>query len=588
MNPQIFSYIRRKKMTDILIVNRLFVSAYVSMNSFVVNNSSLINHYLIQLSDLDYPLFQEFIGQIKKFHGSVLSLEDLVELFEYVISPADRIVTGAIYTPFFIRKTIISTCLDKYNNELLNSIRIADVACGCGAFLMDVALYIYDRIQKPFLNIFKENIYGIDIQEYSIERTQILLSLLALSKQEDFDFDFNLLTADTLDYVCKGWEKTGFNKFDVIVGNPPYVCSRNVNKETKCKMQKYIVCNSGHPDLYIPFFQIAIDMLKENGMMGYITMNSFIRSVNGRSIRKYFSENRYDIRIIDFRGYQIFRKKSTYTCLFYLSKREKSDVIRYVADENRILTLDPTYDVIPYNKLDNYKGWNLNKFAEATRLEEGVSIGKFCPSRHGIATLSNKTYIFIPSKKDEMYYYIKKNGINYPIEKAICRDIVNSNRLNSDVKFENIIEKVIYPYYQNESGKVTIIEEVYFKNNFPKAYLYLCSQRKILAERDKGKNEHYPTWYAYGRTQSLVMPRFKLFFPKFANKKLRCVLCDDDKLLLYNGVAFVNDDVKILRKVQKALESDSFWKYILLNARPYASGYYSLSGVDIKQFGICK
>ena len=39
-------------------------------------------------------------------------------------------------------------------------------------------------------------------------------------------------------------------------------------------------------------------------------------------------------------------------------------------------------------------------------------------------------------------------------------------------------------------------------------------------KRDKGKTSKYPIWYAYGRTQSLVMPRYKLFFPKLANKSL--------------------------------------------------------------------
>lgn len=35
-------------------------------------------------------------------------------------------------------------------------------------------------------------------------------------------------------------------------------------------------------------------------------------------------------------------------------------------------------------------------------------------------------------------------------------------------------------------------------------------------------------------------------------------------------------------------ESNLFWEYIQANGKPYASGYYSLSGVDIKHFGIPK
>lgn len=76
---------------------------------------------------------------------------------------------------------------------------------------------------------------------------------------------------------------------------------------------------------------------------------------------------------------------------------------------------------------------------------------------------------------------------------------------------------------------------------YPFAYAYLLSKKDVLLKRDKGKTEKYPTWYAYGRTQSLQMPRYKLFFPKFANNPIKCILYDDTNLLLYNGIAFVSE-----------------------------------------------
>lgn len=124
------------------------------------------------------------------------------------------------------------------------------------------------------------------------------------------------------------------------------------------------------------------------------------------------------------------------------------------------------------------------------------------------------------------------------------------------------------------------------KSSFPYTYAYLSSQRKQLAKRDKGKTDKYPAWYAYGRTQSLIMPRYKLFFPKFANKPLHCVLRDDEDLMLYNGIAFVSDELEKLQVLESILDSDVFWSYIVKNAKPYSTGYYSLSGVDIKNFGI--
>ena len=83
-----------------------------------------------------------------------------------------------------------------------------------------------------------------------------------------------------------------------------------------------------------------------------------------------------------------------------------------------------------------------------------------------------------------------------------------------------------------------------------------------------------------------MLPRYKLFFPKFANRPLRCAICDDDRLMLYNGLAFVNTDKRKLQILKVIIESELFWNYIQKNGKPYSSGYYSLSGVDVKHFGI--
>ena len=586
MKNKLFTYLKQNKLTDISVINKLFVSIFILSNNIKVTNNKFIYDLLIKDGDSDYCLLQKVFSEVFQGCYSSIKIEDMVSLFEFVVSPADRVITGAVYTPHGIRKIIINTCLKSKNAVELHQIRIADISCGCGGFLMDVAEYIHIHTQKSFKDIYHENIYGIDIQDYSVERTKILLSLLALGYGEDEDFCFNLIQADTLDFCLNNWNKE-FSSFDVIVGNPPYVCSRNVSEETKQKMLKYEVSQSGHPDLYIPFFQIAYDMLADVGKLGYITMNSFIRSVNGRSLRQYFSSKKINICIVDFRGHQIFKKKSTYTCLFFLDKGNYAEEVQYVSNENGSLEQPFVFSRIPYASLDNRNGWNLNDNSEAQRIEfVGVPIGKYCSYRHGIATLSNKTYIFKPILEDLNFYYLVNDGIEYPIEKRICRDIVNSNKLNSRINFDSIIEKVIYPYYRNQDGKLCVIEEERMLKEFPNAYKYLLSQEETLKKRDKGNTQSYPTWYAYGRTQSLQMPRYKLFFPKFANSSIQCALLDAPELLLYNGIAFVNESKEKLQIVQKVIESDIFWKYITKNGKPYSSGYYSLSGVDIKNFGV--
>ena len=581
---QILQYLKRLHVTDTQTINRLFVSAYVINNRLGVSDQRFLHKYLIAEGErcaMHLSWIQKRLCEI----NIKLGLEELIGLFEFVISPGDRIVTGAVYTPKNVRRTILQKVLGDKSEEELRNIRIADISCGCGGFLMDAAQCIHHKTGQKYSEIFKKNIYGIDIQEYSIERTKILLSLLALSEGEDEDFKFNLLCRDTLDFVSKNWD-VRYTGFDVVVGNPPYVCSRNLSEESHSKLSSYEVCSSGHPDLYIPFFQISIEMLNDAGRLGYITMNTFLRSVNGRAVRNYFSRNRYSISIVDFRGYQVFDSKNTYTCLFYLDKKYIVENIHYAVNELGDLSGDVHYTAVPFAALDDEKGWTLNNFDETTAIEAvGIQIKNYCPSRHGIATLSNDTYIFKPIAENERYYTLESDKVRYSIEREICRDIVNPNKLNTIDDLDTLFEKVIYPYHV-EDGKAIIYTPGEMRNLFPMAYAYLRAKKSILLKRDKGNTSDYPQWYAYGRTQSLVMPRYKLFFPKFANKSLQCAICDDPELLLYNGLAFVNTEERKLLILKAVIESDLFWNYIQANGKPYSSGYYSLSGVDIKHFGI--
>lgn len=163
---------------------------------------------------------------------------------------------------------------------------------------------------------------------------------------------------------------------------------------------------------------------------------------------------------------------------------------------------------------------------------------------------------------------------------------MNSNKLNSEKTLDDLVHKVIFPYLIDKNGKAVLIKEEIMQVKYPCAYSYLQSQREILDKRDKGKVGDYPVWYAYGRTQSLVMPAIKMFFPKIANKPLNCIIVEDSNLLLYNGMAFVGDDMRKMKILQKILESDIFWNYVVANSKPYTSGYYSLNGSNIKNFGV--
>lgn len=588
MNQQIFAFLK-KYGTDTKAVNRLIITAFTHNNSIVVKKNKLIKNLLICKESKEYETVDKFLEILKRYeHTNRFNIEALVELFEFVISPSDKVVNGAVYTPCHIRQFIIKNAFDFYSSDLHHA-KIVDIACGCGGFLLDVAKWLHKHKKKSYKEIYQQNIYGTDIQKYSIDRTKILLSLLALKRGEDEEeFDFNLHSADSLEFDWRKQNETimANNGFDIILGNPPYVCSRNMDAKTKELISNLKVCSTGHPDLYIPFFQIGYELLAKNGILGYITVNTFIKSLNGRALRKYFREEKVDLRIVDFEGEQVFKARHTYTCIAFLSKVQ-SEYISYSIETQKDIKNNKKieYKKINYNTLDDQQGWKLKDCELASKCETaGTPLGKIFTTKSGIATLKNSVYIFKPIKEDNNYFYITDE---IRIEKGICKNIINSNLLVNQPYGEHLVEKIIFPYfYTPDSIFPRVIEEEQLKKDFPFAYEYLLANKEILAERDKGKGADYQYWYAFGRSQSLEKAKYKLLFPQLAKKNFNMYISDDENLYFYNGMAALSNNKEELLKLQEVFSSPIFWRYIESTSKHYNSNYFSLGRNYIKNYGI--
>lgn len=578
----VFKYLSHYCSSDPKSVDRLIISAFLNINNFIPQKNKLLKSYFINDSSTEEFLrLSNFISLIKR-EDIKFDFERLIQLFEFVISPSDRIINGAVYTPSYIRKYIVSQTIG-HQDEIKSGFKLADISCGCGGFLYDASIEIHKKTNRPFYDIFKKHIYAIDIQNYSVIRTKLLLSLLALVNGEDRKvFHFNIYEGDSLDFQWAS-EIKNFKGFDAIIGNPPYVCARNLDLVTKGKLKQWEVCKTGNTDLYIPFFQIGIENLKKNGILGYITMNSFFKSLNGRELRSYFEKNRLNIKIIDFGSEQVFKSKNTYTCLCFIENNTKS-FIEYSNSKSTEINQIKSFKKIYYTGLESKKGWNLNNNKLITKIEQtGTPFGELFNTRHGIATLKNDIYIFRPVGEDDKYFYLQ-NGDLYKIEREICRDIVNSNKLSRKNDLSILKEKVIFPYDQQNRPK--LLDENDFKNSFPEAYKYLQNKREVLDKRDKGNGE-YDNWFAFGRTQSLEKIRTKMFFPKYSDKTPHFIINSDENLMFYNGLAVVGSSVKEMKILKKIMESSIFWYYIKSTSKPYSSNYYSLNGNYIRNFGIC-
>lgn len=580
-------------------INSLLVSSYLRINGIVVNSNQLIKKYWISAHDVNYSKLNEFLILLKTEKKS-LDLEELILLFEFVISPDDKIVNGAVYTPKYIRDFIVSSSIEKSEN--LKDAMACDIACGCGGFLFEYALKLQEKTSKSFVDIIEQNLFGIDITDYSIERTKILLTLLALSNGEDKEIvNFNLYIGDSLEF--NWFERIPLiNKnggFDFIFSNPPYVGSSNLEEKTKQLMKDWSVSSTGKLDLYIPFFEIGLRWLRENGILGFITVNNFYRSLNGRALRKYFTSNQYEFKLIDFGSEQVFKSRLTYTCICQITKEIGS--LSYTSSNPQKVHQLAQSDFInfDYNKLNDFDGWQLDDAKTQINIERLENSGKklieLFDIKNGFATLRNNIYLFRPSHEDEDYYYFQKDNNEFQIEKDICKNAIKPNILKNESEIDILKEKLIFPYeiidrtdndlFETRFNRlVRIIPEKTFTENFPCANHYLSTYRNELAKRDKGKRD-YGTWFAFGRSQALNVPGLKLMFPYMSNKPY-FVYTEDEDILFYNGYALLSNSKDDLLFVQKILKSKVFWYYIKKTSKPYSGDYFSMAKNYVKNFSI--
>lgn len=599
MNQNIIKYLREYSYRE-QDINRLLVSSFLLVNNLEEVNNEFIQGFIIgKENNIEKKELERFIA----LFDSTFDIEFLLELFEFVISPEDKEVNGAVFTPEYIRKYIVKQVFQEIEDQgrCINNLSFGDIACGCGGFFKTIAEEYRTKLGKSYFDIYNENIFGLDIQNYSIVRTKLLLILHAIINGEDRqEFSFNLFTGDALEFDWNQVQVIQNNYgLDVIVGNPPYVSSSNLDSQTKVLMKNWSVSLTGKLDLYIPFFQIGLKWLNENGILGYITVNNFYRSLNGRALRSFFSDNKFSFKMIDFGSEQVFKSRLTYTCICQIGKR-RGKLLYTNTTPQRINSLEEKdFIAFDYKNLNNTDGWQLEDAKTQLNLYKlenaGEKLGNLFNIRNGFATLRNSIYLFTPIRSDEHYYYFEKENKKIKIEKDICRNAIKPNILKKESELEILMEKIIFPYnivlqkdnnlFNNYANRfVKVIDEVDFQKRFPYAYTYLNSQKKELAKRDKGKRE-YETWYAYGRSQALNIMGLKLLFPYMSDKPY-FVYTNDNELLFYNGYALVSDSEENLKFIQKVLKTDVFWYYIKRTSKPYANGYFALAKNYIKNFSV--
>jgi type I restriction-modification system DNA methylase subunit len=248
--------------------------------------------------------------------------------------------------------------LEQYKEWLL-LLKIVDPACGSGAFLNQALNFligehnfiidIQTELQHGQISIFniettvlENNLYGVDINEESVEIAKLSLWLRTAKRGRKLTIlSNNIKCGNSLidDPAIAGdkafdWEKEFpevFKKggFDVVIGNPPYVnaneLKKKLEKEEYNYLKKQYETAKGTVDLYIYFFEKGLNILNKNGFLSYITPNRYLSASYGKALREILIENYEIVSLIDYSDKKVFEDASTYPVISFFRKTKNID-----------------------------------------------------------------------------------------------------------------------------------------------------------------------------------------------------------------------------------------------------------------------
>ncbi len=277
--------------------------------------------------------------------------------------------------------------LQAYQKWLLN-ITICDPACGSGAFLNQALEYLIaehtyiDELQAHLLgrsivfhdvsnHILEKNIYGVDINEESVDIAKLSLWLRTAQKGRELTtLNNNLKCGDSLiddPEVAGGkafnWQKEFpeiFDKggFDVVIGNPPYVQSL-VNDLEKKYYHKHYKSDEGKPDLYRFFIEKGITLINDYGKFSFITPNSFLTIPSAKKLRAFIKEKASLVRVINFEG-MVFEDANINTVIFVIDKSELKNKVVLINDKEPTPTAISLSMAVYNSVLLEYDQYHLN------------------------------------------------------------------------------------------------------------------------------------------------------------------------------------------------------------------------------------
>ncbi len=449
------------------------------LDTIKITDEVLAKHTLrLSTYDFESDVDVNILGHI--FENSLSEIEEVTQQISKGEKPqtSKRKQDGVFYTPQYITKYIVENtvgrlCAEKkaafgireeeyfsdqkrqaqtqkrlldqltQYREWLLEITILDPACGSGAFLNAALQFLMaehkliDEMEAKLTgstivfqnvenSILEHNLYGVDINEESVEIAQLALWLRTAKPHRKLNtLSENIKCGNSLisDPAVAGdkafdWQREFpqvFERggFDVVIGNPPYVNMANIQNEQERKFyQNNYTTVKNKCDLYSIFTEKSKSLLKENGLLGFIFPNSWMGTESFSKFRDFLSKEVNVYQLVELPP-GVFEDAivTTVLCFYRKMKPQAYNNIEIYACINKEFVKKDF--VLSYEQI--LKNPNSSFAFEKTISLENVpckKLSEIASFSLGIKTSDDARFVFVEPIDDTCYKFIRGRNIS--------------------------------------------------------------------------------------------------------------------------------------------------------------------------------
>lgn len=469
---------------------------------------------------------------------------------------------GQIYTrpnvvEFMLTAIGLNTCEDFKN------VRILEPSCGEGEFVVTIVDRLINLPQRrPTIKQLATKLLAVDLVTESIKITKKkVANLLEVRGYSTIEVTLLLnqwfLSADFLLADIT-------SDFTHVIGNPPYVRVENIPKNLLNEYRRHFATMTDRADLYVPFYEKCLSLLKENGRLSFICTDRWTKNTYGRSLRKLINDNFGLEMFIDLYGTEAFEKDvMTYPAITQIKKGKcNQTVLKHettFSNDEAIEVLsairgESTRLLVRKLIVNADKPWLLgttDQIALIHKLENKFPLleATGCKVFIGAATGSNKVYI------------VDLSYVGTEIEEERLLPVVTANELKGgSITWRN---KYLINTY-DENGVVNL-------DNYPKLSGYLNSHKEELCKRHVAKKDSTKWYKTIDRVYEERAKMKKLLIPDISSDPI--VLYDNGKYHPNNSIYYICSEKWNLHALRVVLLSSVTKLFISTYSTKIAKGY---------------